>query len=735
VADTEVIGLSLEGNFAAQAEKDAAAATKLSESVWKLSDSMKYMEASAKMAAAAPKWRLEDTKKFMEASAKEEARKAKEAQEELIRAHERAMNKLRAASRRAGGLGDGLYSKGVGGWTPTVLQQSVQQSGFTKIVGAVGKLFGDGAAVGLTQGAAKLAEVSDKLAPYMPLLQSGGSALKAGAGLLASAGATVVAGAAALTVAAAALGAAAGGALYAGIKKGIVEATTDEINRSIFDVVNKGRGLQTIKAADKLALEIGIDGDTAANKLKSLLNAKFNVDQSSRIIKIGIGLDAAQGPGAGEKFAKSLELIQNAGKFDAKAIKQFAKEGLSADAIYANLAKSLGVSVDIAKAKVKAGTVDLSKGIDSVLKVADGKFGGLATKLGNTIPGLAAKLKEGFSQLFGDINLGPIKRTMKNLLSVVTGPEGAAFGKAFGRLSDTVIKLLFGPLSGSDGKQKMASVVGSITKGVEFLTAKLKEAAPTIKAVMGTVLDILAPKPGSDGPGRKVREMVNDFVALYNASKPVIAVLGGMTKVLTPTVFIAFSAATKAFGAVLSFILKPLGQTYDAIQKFLAFLGAGAPKARAGGKSIGDGIISGIVNGVFGGMPKALAAAGALAAGVLARVKSTLGIASPSKAFQFVGAMNAEGLAKGMNDNARGPSSAAAKMAAGTAASAGAGGRGGKGAGGDGSPVFSITVVAAPGMTPGQARELGAAAGDGAFEAWKKNQRRYDRELQEGRAT
>jgi hypothetical protein len=684
--DTEIstVGLNLEGNFADEAQKDAAAAEKLAGS----------------------------------------------------------LDKLREAAKKAQGLGGGVV-KGFGGGLPDALKASANAKppgGFVKLVGAVEALFGPKAAEGLVKGAGTIAEAA-------PLLSAVGPALVTGAAAIAAAAAALVAGASAL--------------IYAGVKLGISEATKNEVQGAILDAVTGGKGEGAMKVAQKIALDIGIDDDAAVAKVKKLANAKLNDAQIETAVKVSVGLDALEA-GRGDSFVKVLEKVKNLGKFDERSMKEFAKEGINAEEVYVRLAKTMGISVDQVKAKIKTGTLDVNKGIDAVLGVADKKFGAVANTLGNSITGLVTKIQVAFKGLFGNDPkmLDPIKGVLKNALGVLTGPAGAAFGKAFGKLSDTLIKALFGPISGASGKKTMENLVDMVTGMVTKITAGVKAAAPAIKAVYAALSELFSTKKGS--MGEDLRVMGRELFALGVAVKPVIAVVaklagGAAFALLGQGIRNAAAAARLYTNAVNGMVgtVKMIGQLASlvatGILRIPSMIGTAASGivARlravvAGVIGVGRAIPAALGSGILSAMGAAISAAVKMALGVVAAVKGAIGMKSPPKAFTDIGAASAQAQGKGMNDNASAPARAGAKLAK-AAAVAAAGGRSGAAAGAPGSgagartggagagaaPVFNNVYHFAPGTTPAHAGALTAACA----EEWKKQYRAFMREQQEGRSS
>lgn len=674
--DTETVSLNLEGNFAAQADKDARAAEKLSTSLAKANDAM-VRNAKAGIAANAT-----------------------------------AAAGLRAASP----------------W-----QAMVQGEGFAKIRGVVAKLFGEGAGNKLQDGAKGLAEAGDKLGVTPEKLQSAAGAVAAG-------GAVVITAAAALAAAATTL-------LAAGAKFGIETTDAAKTQAAIFKEIGKGGAYGN---AVKIATELGLPEDTAIAKTKALLNAKLEQSTVKDIIKVGIGLDAVQGEGAGEGFAKTLEKIKNVGKFDAKSIKEFAKEGISAEDVYKKLAQTMGTTVDAVKAKVKAGTLDVDKGIQGVLDVAKGKFGKIADILADSIPALIQKVRNAFAGLFKNFDLGPVKAILKEVAKVLEGPSGQALGRGLSALF-SALSALFGGIGGQLGGVEgvVDTVTGALVKVAGFIKGIAPDVAAFVKGfkkgfgefgpVLSQVGAIIKSILTAFGPSRNIiMQFGMALGAIAGTIVTVIGVFGIFASVIVRVVTTLAAASAFALGAFL-YVVALVG---NAVARFVggitsipgrikgAFVSVGA-QARSAGNAMATGLTGGIASGIAG----AVAMAGRLASAALAKIKAVLGVASPAKALVFVGDMMAGGMAKGMNDNADKPAKAAGKMAAGAAGAAAGGASGGKGgAGAGGGAGGPVTIIVQIGGNVANAQAVGQAAGAAAAEEWKRQMRSWQREQQEGRA-
>jgi hypothetical protein len=670
--ETETVTLNLDGSFASSASAAASSA-------WKLSDSIKVMEKSAEMAA-------------------------------------QKMAKLRSAAKAAAGLGDGV-AKGFGGSIPTALQSSLSQGGFAKIVGGVGKLFGDNAAAGLVSGAAKLTEVSDKMAPYAPLLGVAGNLVGAGGAIVAKAAVALTASAVALTASATAI-------LAAGVKFGIETTDKASIQRAIFGQLGKGGGYEM---AIKIAGDYGLNTEEAFAKVKGLLGAKFAEKDIPAFVKIAVGIDAVKGEGKGKAFLEKLENTANkGGKANEEAIKGFAEAGLNVDDIWKAIAQKLGTTVAVAQSKVKSGAVSMRDALDAVKKVGEKQFGQIADKMGGSVEALIGKIKIQLAQMFSNLDLKPVKSALKAIVDALSGPTGKELGKGISELFSSIVGLLKG-ITAKDVKGFLVPIVDM----VKDLAATIKANAPGLKAF-----------------GRAFAETSVDglklVVTLLKGAVRIAAVVGQVWSGVRD--LIAGGPDTGKLRKVptlldqvrtaVQMMFSPLQTAQRIWQNFQTMFTGGSAKVGASARAAGTAVASGFAGGIMAGLAGAVAAAGRMASAALAKIRAVLGVASPAKALVFVGDMMAGGMAKGMNDNADKPAKAAGKMAAGAAGAAAGGAGGGRGgaAAGGGAPVFNITINAAPGMGAAEARALGGAAVEGAYEAWKKNARRFEREQQEGRA-
>lgn len=732
MADTSTVGLDLDGNFESVALSAAQAALKLavgldnvSIAAGKLkmpalvseSSRLKALAADADAAAAALKAAAADATRAMD-----QIRSAAEAAE---RAVERLFNK--SDKRKSNKFDEAMKAAMSGAKTPEALTPKTStivdpmKNALGAIFGTVGKVFGPGAATGLRDGAAKLAGAAEKLEPVMPLLKSAG-------GLLMGAGSAIASGGAIILGAAAALAAAGAGLVAVGLKFGIETTDKKQVQDAIF---NKVGGKYDV--AIDLAAKYGIDTDTAVSEVKKLLGAKFDQTSIDEIVRVSVGIGAVEGEEKAKAFVEKMTQQANkGGNASEETVKGFAEAGVSADHVYAELAKKMGISTDQAKAKVKSGAVGMKDALDAVKNAAGKDFGGVADTMGASIFAGLNKIKIAFTKLFGGFDLGPIKSVLKNISDVLNGPAGKGMGEAFTKLGNTLIKTLFGPLEGDTGKAKLEKVAAVITKIVNGITRAIVAVTPYVSAAAKFLGELFSPpKKDSTGPLKTLASLLNIimvparilgtvFRALYAPIGFVVDKLGGLGTVLK---IVAIPA--RILGTVIGALVTPITEGINALSALIDMFG----ETGDGASDCGTSIVDGIVNGITSGASAAVAAASALASSVLATVKGVLGVASPSKAMMFVGDMMGEGMSKGMNDNAS-PAAAGEKMAGKAAKGAGkgaAGGGAGAGGGGDGLTII-VQVTAAPGMGAAETKAIGDQIGEASYAAFQRNKRRDARE-------
>ena len=514
------------------------------------------------------------------------------------------------------------------------------------------------------------------------------------------------------------MGAAAGGVAAAGL---IILHAAEKLASAAIDITKAGVALSVEQTSKKeiqggalgklggdydqtvhMALKMGMDPGQAITETKKLLNAKFASTEIPALLRVKAGMDLTGLDG--DALLKKLETIKLGSKVGTKDVEGLKKLGIDVGDVYKEIASKTGQSMDKVKASVKAGTADASQVVAAIEKVAGDKFGGVADKLGGSVPALLARIKGDFMEMFAfdPATLEPIKAALKTVAGVLEGPDGAAL-----KASLSEIFVAFSDLFKGVDKQEVTTFVRMLAKDAHELAGAIVMAAPAIKdAAMGFALIT------AGGIELAVDAMIG---AAYWAKQ-----LDDAIKDPIGTLEALGLAAIDAFAQIgLALIDGPA-----------AFVKAGYDMA------------AGLAEGIMGGASAAIDAAVSMANSALAAAKNALGIHSPSAEFGEAGDMSAEGYAQKLAAHP-GPAAAASGMAdkALRAANdnakpfgAGAGGGDDAGAGGGGSPIsltFSPQITLPPGSGAENAAAVKAALAS-AYPEFLALARRAIREAREG---
>lgn len=466
------------------------------------------------------------------------------------------------------------------------------------------------------------------------------------------------------------------------------------------------------EATVKMALKMGIDPDVAINDTKKLLNAKFAASEIPVLLRIKAGMDMAGLDG--DALLHKLETIKLEPKVKSSDIDKLGVKGLDTKAIYAELAKELGVTVPQAMAKVKAGAVDSEAVVKAIEAVAGTKFGPLADVLGNSLPGLLARVRGGLMELFSfdPAVLDPIKSALKSVAEVMNGPTGQALKTALQEVFSAVADL-FGGINVGDVKAFLTPII-----------ADFKEIAETVRANSGGLKEF----------GKAAASISGDAIHVVAVALELVIYAAAGAGIIFRSLVDTITAVDEALDALsLDSVSAKFSELGDSVEDAIS-------GALADALGLGQNLVDGLVQGIEGGASAAIDAATKMATDALDAAKQALGVASPSQEFAEVGGYSAEGMAQGMEGHP-GPAAAGKKMAQGAleaaqgaaggstgagAAGAAAGGAGGPGGAGGSGVTVNITVA-------------GGGGGGGAAKEWQAllpvieaAVRRIDRDRHEG---
>ncbi len=638
----DTVSLNLDGSFAAGAESAADAGDKLAVALDKVA-------ASSAKASKLPALVTDgERQKILQTAA--------------------ALDKLNAAQKK---IGEG-HAKSV---EKSGFVDAFASSGkFATASNVVGKLFGDRARDGLQKGAGFLGSAADDLGVTPAMLSSAGGVLKGAGGVVLGAAEGILKASAALAAAGVAVAA-------VGFKFAVEKTSEKQLQSAILEKLGAKDGF---KLALKLAGDFNLDEGDALGKVKGLLGAKFKEAEIPALVRIAVGIGAVKGEDKGKAFLEKLEAQQNkGGKASEETVKGFAEAGIDAEGVYKSLAAKLGISVDAAKAKVKAGTVDMKDALGAVKDAAAKDFGGIADKLGGGIPAQLNKLRIGFGQLFADVDLGPLKDFLKQMNDAVAGPGGAAVKDGITKLFGAISHALFDPFKGEEGKKKLERLLTTMGNAMSNFADAVTTAAPYIAKAID-LLDSLFGAHGGENESSGPIKGLHAFVEVMQAVAD-----------LDPDA--AAQAALRLFDAIFGTDL--------------------ASNASDGGTAVGQGLVDGLTNAIVGGASGAIGAVVSMVEGVISAARGAADAHSPSRKMGKLGDDMGDGLTDKLdaaNDNATQAGADLAGAAVGGAAGA-AGGAGGAlgGAGGGGAPMtINVYVTPPPGMTQAQADATGAAIGE-----------------------
>jgi len=230
-----------------------------------------------------------------------------------------------------------------------------------------------------------------------------------------------------------------------GAKLAVAQSAKRELQESVFKKLG-GNYDQTVQ----FGLKLGIGEDKAVAEAKELLNAKFSKEEVPVLIKLAADADML-GEGFGGKLMAEMQRLKLEPKVTTKDLSSLWKLGLDSKAVYADLAKTLGVSVPVAMAKVKAGAVDTETVIKAVERAGQKSFGGMADLLENNLLVQLARLKGDAEHLFDKVDTGAIKAVLKNVIADVEGSAGDELKGAVNDLFGSAFGVGLGDLAGGGG--------------------------------------------------------------------------------------------------------------------------------------------------------------------------------------------------------------------------------------------------------------------------------------------
>lgn len=419
-------------------------------------------------------------------------------------------------------------------------------------------------------------------------------------------------------------------------------------------------GADEYKKILQLAEELGLRQEDVAAKVKQLIATGMSPTEAAQAIKAVADLDAVTGKG--DVLQRILMTMDAKGKFDNRVITQLARAGISTDAVIQQLAKTMHKSTADVAAAMKAGQIDAKTGMEAIMAVVEGKFGGTAGQMAKSVPGLINAIQIEFQKMLDHVDLTPLKKFLGGILDALKGPAGDHLSAALTHLVNAVLGA-FGLLGGADGP---AGIIDGLARGIEVFAKGVERYLPPTIEALTTIAHAIG--------------VVVDYIEM-----------------IAPIAETSFAI----LGAVAEAVQDPLGAIIDLANKLTEIWG-GISLVDAG-----RNLVMGIVEGIESGASAAINAIVNLAKSLVTAVQNTLQMHSPSELLRkIVRAGVGGGIALGANEAANDVQPAMARAVAPPSAGAVAGSHAAAAAGGAraaGGASRSVSVgelhVHAPGGT------------------------------------
>lgn len=509
-----------------------------------------------------------------------------------------------------------------------------KMSGFAKMTGVIGKLFGGKAAAQVV----RFGAVLDKFAPELKAAGTAGKGLFAvGSGVM-----SVVGGIASV---AATVGAVVGGAVLGlaavGTKYALEAFSFKENTMAGFETMLKSKQAAARVMADavQFAAVTPFGTQEVIEAYRKLMVAGFKEGDLRSVMTTVGDVGAAFGQEAMQSVIRGMAQIKAKGKLQGEELMQLSEAGVGSGAVFDALAKKLGKTREQVQKLVSAGKVDSDTGIAAILEaitttVSGGKAGSLMEKQSQTISGLLSTLESKPFEFFLAIDESKVLAPAKGFISAFTealDPKTAVGGR--------IVALL----------QTIGNAFGSVFGDGQASAFEMSKA-------IGKVLDVVEPL---------VKFTLSFGDGFFKALKPLAAFFSGMEKMdpkKVENIATAFAWLGAAVAGTLSVIVEQavlligyFGSITDASVRFVEtvrgwFSGLGDLPSQLW--QMGANLVQGFIDGITSMVPNIGLAVGAgpggMAAQAIETVKAALDQHSPSRVFADIGANTTLGYIEGI---------------------------------------------------------------------------------------
>lgn len=285
--------------------------------------------------------------------------------------------------------------------------------------------------------------------------------------------------------------------------------------------------------ASKTAMETGTDFRSSMSGFNTLVAQGFDVKFADQLVRAMADLQTLNPQANMEGITRAISQIKSTGRLQGDELMQLAEAGLNVDAVYKEIAKSMGI-VDKIETKGKGkdkvtrivtageqvkdlqadGAIDSKTAINAIMaslkKQVDGKdFGETAkARADKSLKGAAIRaltMKEAFLSSV-NIDWSPISSGLERITAAMTSPAGEKFAERIGGAFSRVIGLLddisdkdieafldgAGSAfeTGAETAVQMASALGQLSDSYSSVDSKFQSVAgiSIFQAAMGSIV-------------------------------------------------------------------------------------------------------------------------------------------------------------------------------------------------------------------------------------------------------
>lgn len=457
-----------------------------------------------------------------------------------------------------------------------------------------------------------------------------------------------------------------------------------------------------------LAGEKGVDPQTAMQRVRGLIDSKFDRKDTEIYFRVSADLDAVKGGGTGDALLGQIETLKRLdaklqdqrGRRDYKAIQlekgnaqataldELAMSGVKTSEVLQLLANK-GEGLKSVSMRLRRGKIDMDDFLHAAAKVAGKGMEGVA---GRGWDATVNRIKIGVKTLFSDWDLSPLDEAGDKLDAALKGSDGAELKRAIGEIGKEFLRF-----TKDLTKEDISTGFKTAAEAAKQLADAVRTARDLAVSLAGAAKNLGFGKLEEKDSTRGVNEI--DARGRSNT--------------------VGTEAVHERKRTIIPYLWEITEYTTKGIET---------------GKAVMDGMAKGVADNAG----KPAAAVGDAVGGMIEAGNAKAGIHSPSKVAAQQGKYYDEGWALGIKQNADMPARAAAGMVGGiTGAGATAGGFGGGGAstgGGGGGNVyhFSPNIVLPAGSSASTGATVNSAFA-AAYPVWLSWARQRDRDQQETR--